>query len=390
MRSDCFKTIFIPHLKIEWFLCLNLFLSLVVVGLSLVLLFSSEPPFPDFEQARKAVARARSVQADVYAADLLSDAEMNLELAYRAWARENRRWMINREFFFAKRYCKEALSSTDRAAQRAVCVRDSLRWLSFTGIQLLKKQINEVRRQLAQLPMQSDLRQRLAIGELLMLESEEAFRRQDYRRAAACCRVAMSKIGNAGDEIESAIHNYLANNRKWRLWVEETLNWSLVNNEVVLIVDKLAHRCYVFESGTKIAEFPVELGPNWLGHKRQQGDGATPEGKYFIRKMKSGKETVYYKALEIDYPNAEDEAMFSLAQHRGLISRDAAIGGGIEIHGDGGKGADWTAGCVALRNQDMDRLFEWVKVGTPVTIVASLRDIPMQPTTAPTGSISAQ
>jgi lipoprotein-anchoring transpeptidase ErfK/SrfK len=47
----------------------------------------------------------------------------------------------------------------------------------------------------------------------------------------------------------------------------------------------------------------------------------------------------------------------------------------IEIHGNGGKGADWTAGCIALTDREMDSLFKIVKVGTPVTIVGSMHDL---------------
>ncbi|HQG45657.1 MAG TPA: L,D-transpeptidase family protein, partial [bacterium] len=171
------------------------------------------------------------------------------------------------------------------------------------------------------------------------------------------------------------LNGYFVNVPKWRKWVQQTLRWSVDNNSVVILVDKLAHRCQVYRKGTKTAEFPVELGPNWLGHKRQRGDGATPEGLYRIKRKKSGHRTAYYKALEIDYPNAEDIAQFNAAKARGEIARSAGIGGLIEVHGDGGKGANWTAGCVALRNRDMDTLYNMVEEGTPITIVGSLRSI---------------
>jgi lipoprotein-anchoring transpeptidase ErfK/SrfK len=47
----------------------------------------------------------------------------------------------------------------------------------------------------------------------------------------------------------------------------------------------------------------------------------------------------------------------------------------IEIHGSGGKGADWTAGCIALTNRDMDSLFKFIDIGTPVTIVGSMYEL---------------
>lgn len=390
MRSNFFKDFSISKIKIDVLLAINLALALLLLSISLLLQLSAEPPLQSFERARKAVARARNCQADLYAKDLLLDAEMNLNLAHLAWARENRRWMINREFYLTHEYCKKATIAAERAATRAVAVRDSLRWLTHTGIKLLREQLNQMRSQLTTMPVQNELRQKIAMGELLLLESEEAFRRQDFRRAAACYSVALTKIGTAGEEIKAALHSYFADHWKWRHWVEETLNWSVANNDLVILVDKLAHRCYVFEGGIKIAEYPVELGPHWLGNKIFRGDGATPEGRYYIRKKKSDKQTVYYKALEIDYPNQEDQARFFAAQRSGRLSEEAAIGGGIEIHGDGGKGADWTAGCIALRNEDMDSLFDRAKIGTPVTIVGSLRDIPLITTNGTSSTLVAQ
>ena len=56
---------------------------------------------------------------------------------------------------------------------------------------------------------------------------------------------------------------------------------------------------------------------------------------------------------------------------RGQLPSGAKIGGLIEIHGDGGKGGNWTEGCVALKNSDMDVLYKFVESGTPVTIIGS-------------------
>jgi hypothetical protein len=71
----------------------------------------------------------------------------------------------------------------------------------------------------------------------------------------------------------------------------------------------------------------------------------------------------------LDYPNERDKERFRKAVQRGEIARGASIGGLIEIHGEGGRGGDWTDGCVALTNNEMDDLFDRVSVGTLVTIV---------------------
>ncbi len=105
------------------------------------------------------------------------------------------------------------------------------------------------------------------------------------------------------------------------------------------------------------------------------GNKATPEGLYRITKKFEGSKTKYYKALLLNYPNDEDKARFKDEIARGSLPLDATIGGLIEIHGSGGKGIDWTEGCVALTDKEMDLIFKITKVGTPVTIVGSLVDL---------------
>lgn len=159
--------------------------------------------------------------------------------------------------------------------------------------------------------------------------------------------------------------------RLWRRWVEETLQQSREEGSVVIIVDKLRRRLTVYLAGERLASFPAELGVNGLRPKQHAGDRATPEGRYQVVQKKQGSATKYYKALLINYPNEEDRLRFFQAKRQGKIPWRAGIGSLIEIHGEGGEGRDWTDGCVALRNRDMDQVFAWAQVGTPVTIVGT-------------------
>jgi murein L,D-transpeptidase YafK len=159
--------------------------------------------------------------------------------------------------------------------------------------------------------------------------------------------------------------------RQWQAWVEETLAESQREGIAVIIVDKLRRRLTVYRDGQVLASFPAELGANGLRPKEHAGDRATPEGRYRVVQKKQGPATQYYKALLINYPNEEDRQRFARAQSQGKIPWRAGIGGLIEIHGEGGEGRDWTDGCVALRNTDMDKVFAWAQVGTPVTIVGT-------------------
>jgi murein L,D-transpeptidase YafK len=102
---------------------------------------------------------------------------------------------------------------------------------------------------------------------------------------------------------------------------------------------------------------------------------ATPEGMYKITQKFDGSKTKYYKALLLDYPNEEDKEKFRSEIQHGSLPASAKIGGLIEIHGNGGKGIDWTEGCIALTDTEMDVIFKIAKVGTPVTIIGSMVDL---------------
>jgi murein L,D-transpeptidase YafK len=107
--------------------------------------------------------------------------------------------------------------------------------------------------------------------------------------------------------------------------------------------------------------YRVALGREPVGHKEQEGDGRTPEGRYVIdwRNPKSR----YHLALHVSYPNAEDAAQAEAAGR--------SAGGDIMIHGmkDGERREDdWTQGCIAVTDEDMDELWSLVGDGTEIWI----------------------
>ncbi len=155
---------------------------------------------------------------------------------------------------------------------------------------------------------------------------------------------------------------------EWDEWVSQTLATSKATGTRAIVVDKSAHRLLLVSRGKISKTFSCDLGFNPAVQKIQSGDGATPEGMYRVTRVRpTGSK--YYKALMLNYPNDRDRMRFSANRESGLINNSARIGGLIEIHGDGGQGRDWTDGCVALSNEDMDTLMKYVEVGTPVTIV---------------------
>jgi murein L,D-transpeptidase YafK len=113
--------------------------------------------------------------------------------------------------------------------------------------------------------------------------------------------------------------------------------------------------------------YPVVFGGNRVGHKQQEGDKRTPEGKYILDFKKA--DSAFYKAIHISYPNEQD---IENAKKRGV-----SPGSSIMVHGQkNGFGwasfltqyFNWTNGCIALSNKNMDSVWELVDTGTPIEI----------------------
>ena len=162
-----------------------------------------------------------------------------------------------------------------------------------------------------------------------------------------------------------------ANLDRWRDWIDTALRESRRRHSTLVVVVKEQHRLDLYRAGKLERSMPVDLGANALRQKMHQGDRATPEGVYRVIQKKNFGASIFGQALLIDYPNAADRRRYQQARATGAIPRGAGIGNLIEIHGKGGRGSDWTDGCVAPSDEDMQWLFRHTAVGTPVVIVGS-------------------
>lgn len=159
----------------------------------------------------------------------------------------------------------------------------------------------------------------------------------------------------------------------WRQMARRTIAWSRTNRATAILVNKADRRLTIYRNGRPVVSYPVQLGYNGILEKRYQGDGATPEGQYRVVQKRDEGQTQFYRALLLDYPNAEDRRRFHKARRAGVIPAEAFIGGQIEIHGEADLPMSQTLGCLMLDNRQMDKLFAQVEVGTPVTIVGALK-----------------
>jgi murein L,D-transpeptidase YafK len=134
-----------------------------------------------------------------------------------------------------------------------------------------------------------------------------------------------------------------------------------------VVIEKTAHRLSIYIGGRLLKTYKVGLGPNAKGPKEREGDGRTPEGTYVIDSRK--QDSAFHRALHISYPNNEDRRR---ARRLGV-----APGGAIMIHGlPNGMGAigkahlirDWTQGCIAVTNEEIEEIWRVVPNGTRVEI----------------------
>ena len=143
--------------------------------------------------------------------------------------------------------------------------------------------------------------------------------------------------------------------------------------DVYLIVDKSDYELKVYDAEGWYATYPVVFGNKDLSDKLIEGDRRTPEGTFKILSKRPHQK--WHKMLMLDYPTAESYAKFKERKAKGIIPQSAKIGGGIAIHGTWPHDdlvvddfTNWTNGCVALKNEDLDELDGIVDIGTKVII----------------------
>jgi murein L,D-transpeptidase YafK len=135
----------------------------------------------------------------------------------------------------------------------------------------------------------------------------------------------------------------------------------------MIVVDKSAHMMAVYRAGRLIREFRVALGRGGLGPKQRQGDGRVPEGLYRI--TSHNPSSAYHLSLRIGYPTAQQLAA---ARKTGVNPGGDIMIHGLpnDVHGIGSRHAlfDWTDGCIAVANREIEWLYRAVPNGTPVEI----------------------
>lgn len=141
---------------------------------------------------------------------------------------------------------------------------------------------------------------------------------------------------------------------------------SIAGKDIHFLVKKSERIFQVLAKGMVLKEYPCVLGEVPVGDKMMQGDRRTPEGTFSIRSKRMHDK--WHAFVWVDYPNAESRKRFAARLKDGSVPSTAKIGGEIGIHGvpDGmdlwiNNGRDWTFGCIALRNADLDEIYPYIQ-----------------------------
>jgi aromatic ring-cleaving dioxygenase len=334
--------------------------------------FREIPPIEKIEAGRKLIAKAVEAEANIYAPQELALAEQYWQEGITEWKLSNEQSPIFRNFRKAASLADMAIENAEIAINNAHERKIELRKRVKNEMAPLKKSLFYVEFAANKFPLNNTIRKEFTGLSIKLHEAEMALSRDELLTAFDKVESIKAKVVGLKEKTRLLLVGYFSNYDTWLLLNEEMKDWSKKQKVVSIVVDKFARKCTVYRAGKKYKEFNVELGVNWLGDKSHSGDKTTPEGKYKVTAKRSGSRTLYYKSLEINYPNEDDKQRFELEKRKGNIPGNARIGGSIAIHGGGGRGIDWTDGCVALENSDMDILFSLCPVGTPVAIVGSL------------------
>jgi hypothetical protein len=371
--------LYLLRMKIGWkkklLVGAGILLSVIVIIYAVLILTMDKPPLADFKSCQVILGKAKRVNADVYSPEYYKIAEKKYQAALIEWKRQNEKVFFARDYTKAKELILTALLKAQEANSSSGTNKNSMKMKYLSEIELLKRKLDNYHDVFIHLPLKVSVRKNYEFGKLSLEQGLNAFGKGDIMLATKRLNEGKMRISIADKDVNALLKEYFSDFAKWQNQFAATIRLSAQNNCYAFIVDKIKHKGYLYYNGKLNKEYDVEFGRNWIGDKHFAGDKATPEGMYKIIKKKANGDSGYHKALLINYPNEADYAMFNTRIRQGQLSKNSHIGGLIEIHGNGGKGDDWTAGCVALTDADIDDLFSHVSVGTPITIVGSMMSL---------------
>ncbi|QSE96489.1 L,D-transpeptidase family protein [Fulvivirga lutea] len=349
-------------------------LIILVFGLVIFIVDWPQPPLSLLEEARSGLLTAKRAKAEALATDQFELAQVNYDSAMLLLDSENQKMPFFRRYDNVELLLNEAIKNTN-LSQKIALEKDKNFWLTSQKSYERVRDLHEYfKHTYSNFPIKEAERKTITEANLMLDEMQLALKNKsviDINKLTDYEHFITEMINNSGFTLKQYFNDF----ELWETLQRNALKNATDNYSYVVIVDKLNRECKLYYRSKCLATLPIELGYNWIGDKQHAGDKTTPEGIYRVIKKKQNAETKYYKALLLNYPNEDDKKRHAQKIKDGAIPKNVAIGGEIEIHGHGGKGIDWTDGCVALTNNDMDKMFALIPLNTPVVIVGSTRPL---------------
>lgn len=330
----------------------------------------SRYPIVQVAETERAHQKALEAEAPLYSPVEYQRYQDLMTSARALLAEQQARWLF-RKYGPAVKLLEEARLIARSAEEKSIAERAMRGAEVEDELRQYQEALTMIRDGSAGMSQVALLRSRLSKAELSLATADSYWQVGDYD-AARRTLMAEAETVRFLQEFQGALEERNTNPELLSTWnrsVRSTIEQSAQAGAYAIIVNKYQRTLTLYRAGRRIGDFPADLGANPFSEKRHRGDKATPEGLYHVvRKLDVGQSD-YYKALVIDYPNERDWERYR--QLRQSLVSPPGVGGNIEIHGRGGRNENWTAGCVAVNDQVMDRLFTVASVGTPVTIVAN-------------------
>ena len=148
-----------------------------------------------------------------------------------------------------------------------------------------------------------------------------------------------------------------------------------------IVIEKKSRLLQIYDGENLIKTYKIALGFSPEKDKEIEGDGKTPEGKFYI--FTKNENSKFYLSLGVNYPNIEDarrglkneiitreeyEIIVEAIDKKQMPPQKTKLGGEIYIHG-GGNTFDWTHGCIALKDEEIKEIFDAIPVGTKIEIL---------------------
>ncbi len=129
-------------------------------------------------------------------------------------------------------------------------------------------------------------------------------------------------------------------------------------------IKKSTHTLELYAGNALVKSYKVAIGPGGSGFKQREGDKVTPVGRYYVNHAIPSQ---FHLFMWVSYPNEADKKRFDALKAEGKLPKTATIGGDIGIHGGGSTG-DWTLGCIALEDSEIEEVAKLTRDGAAVDI----------------------